>query len=141
MLALLTCAVVAIPWHHAMLVRHGRPFWDELYGDNHWRRLVLGRHGDRGSFDYFVRELGYAILPWIALAPAALGAAVLRRVRTARGAAAPDAAETRRQGMFWFGAIWFVAAYALVSMSVTKFHHYILPAIPGLAIAIGCFID
>jgi 4-amino-4-deoxy-L-arabinose transferase-like glycosyltransferase len=142
-LALLTCAVVAIPWHHAMLVRHGRPFWDELYGDNHWRRLVLGRHGDRGSFEYFVRELGYAVLPWIALAPAALGAAVMRRVRAARGAqpANADADDTRRQGIFWFGAIWFVAAYALVSMSVTKFHHYILPAIPGLAIAIGCFLD
>ena len=25
-----------------MLIRHGRPFWDELYGDNHWRRLVRG---------------------------------------------------------------------------------------------------
>ena len=146
LLALLTCAVVAIPWHHAMLVRHGRPFWDELYGDNHWRRLVLGRHGDRGSFDYFVRELGYAVLPWIAIAPAALASAVMRRVRRAGlaaggGAGTDAAAEARRQGIFWFGAIWFVAGYALVSMSVTKFHHYILPAIPGLAIAIGCFLD
>ena len=43
--------------------------------------------------------------------------------------------------MFWFGAIWFVAAYALVSFSVTKFHHYILPAMPGLAITIACFLD
>ena len=128
LLALLTCAVVAIPWHHAMLIRHGKPFWDELYGDNHWRRLVVGRHGDRGSFEYFLRELGYAVLPWIALAPAALGAAVMRR----RGWTASPA-EARRQGIFWFGAIWFVAAYALVSLSVTKFHHYILPAIPGLA--------
>ena len=130
LLALITCAVVAIPWHHAMLVRHGKPFWDELYGDNHWRRLVVGRHGDRGTFEYFLRELGYAALPWIALAPAALGAAVMRRV-----------GDARRQGMFWFGAIWFVAAYALVSLSVTKFHHYILPAIPGLGIAIACFLD
>ena len=24
---------------------------------------------------------------------------------------------------------------------MTKFHHYILPAIPGLAIVIGCFLD
>ena len=40
--ALLAVAVIAVPWHHAMLIRHGRPFWDELYGDNHWRRLVLG---------------------------------------------------------------------------------------------------
>ena len=57
------------------------------------------------------------------------------------GGAARRAAEVRRQGIFWFGAIWFVAGYALVSLSVTKFHHYILPAIPGLAIAIGCFLD
>jgi hypothetical protein len=26
-------------------------------------------------------------------------------------------------------------------MSMTKFHHYVLPAIPGLAIVIGCFLD
>jgi 4-amino-4-deoxy-L-arabinose transferase-like glycosyltransferase len=129
-IALLACAVVAVPWHHAMLIRHGRPFWDELYGDNHWRRLVLGRHGDRGSFEYFLREAGYAVLPWIALAPAALATMVMRPVR-----------EVRRQGMYWFGAIWFVLAYALVSMSVTKFHHYILPSIPGLAIVIGCYLD
>jgi 4-amino-4-deoxy-L-arabinose transferase-like glycosyltransferase len=149
LLAFITCAVVVIPWHHAMLIRHGRPFWDELYGDNHWRRLVVGRHGDRGTFEYFVRELGYAVLPWIALAPAALGAAVWRRMKrgvptggTEGGALATlAAAEVRRQGIFWFGAIWFVAGYALVSLSVTKFHHYILPAIPGLAIAIGCFLD
>jgi 4-amino-4-deoxy-L-arabinose transferase-like glycosyltransferase len=113
-----------------MLVRHGKPFWDELYGDNHWRRLVVGRHGDRGSFEYFLRELGYAVLPWLALAPAALAYAVMRPVR-----------EVRKQGIFWFGAIWFVAAYALVSLSVTKFHHYILPAVPGLGIALGCFLD
>jgi 4-amino-4-deoxy-L-arabinose transferase-like glycosyltransferase len=149
LLAFITCAVVVIPWHHAMLVRHGRPFWDELYGDNHWRRLVVGRHGDRGTFEYFVRELGYSVLPWIALAPAALGAAVWRRVKRGAGVTAVPgdadggaaAADARRQGIFWYGAIWFVTGYALVSLSVTKFHHYILPAVPGLAIAIGCFLD
>jgi len=130
LVALLACAVVAIPWHHAMLILHGKPFWDELYGDNHWRRLVVGRHGDRGTFEYFLRELGYAVLPWIALAPSALAYAVMRPIR-----------DVKRQGIFWFGAIWFVAGYALVSLSVTKFHHYILPAIPGLAIAVGCFLD
>jgi hypothetical protein len=50
-------------------------------------------------------------------------------------------AEERRQGIYWFGAIWFVSAYALVSLSVTKFHHYILPALPGLGIVVGCFLD
>ena len=142
--SLIACAVVAVPWHHAMLARHGRAFWDELYGDNHWRRLVVGRHGDRGTFEYFVRELGYGLLPWVALAPAALGWAVTRRSAAQAGgggAGAVDPAEARKQGIIWLGAIWFVAGYALVSMSVTKFHHYILPALPGLAIAIGCFLD
>jgi 4-amino-4-deoxy-L-arabinose transferase-like glycosyltransferase len=137
--SLVACAVVAVPWHHAMLIRHGLPFWNELFGDNHWRRMVLGRHGDRGTFEYFLRELGYAVLPWVALAPAALGWSVMR----ARGAQASSASpeDVRKQGIIWLGAIWFVSAYALVSMSMTKFHHYVLPAVPGLAIVIGCFLD
>ena len=138
LVALLGCAVVAIPWHHAMLARHGLPFWEELYGDNHWRRLVLGRHGDRGAFDYFLRELGYAVLPFVALVPAALAWVAMRRF-AARRARRPSgrrvpAATDRRQEIFWLGAIWFVSAYAVVSLSITKFHHYILPALPGLAL-------
>ena len=98
--------MVAVPWHHAMLIRHGGAFWNELFGDNHWRRMVIGRHGDRGTFEYFVRELGYGLLPWVALAPAALGWAVTRR-RTRRPR--PRSGEARKQGIIWLGAIWFVA--------------------------------
>jgi 4-amino-4-deoxy-L-arabinose transferase-like glycosyltransferase len=131
--SIIALAVVAVPWHHAMLIRHGYPFWNELFGDNHWRRMVIGRHGDRGSFEYFLRELGYGVLPWLALAPAALGWAVMRRDR--------DHNHDHKQAIIWLGAIWFVSAYALVSMSMTKFHHYVLPAIPGLAICVGAFVD
>jgi 4-amino-4-deoxy-L-arabinose transferase-like glycosyltransferase len=141
-LAILACALVAVPWHHAMLVRHGFPFWNELYGDNHWRRLVTGRHGDRGSFEYFVRELGYGLYPWIALAPSALAWVVMRVFgRRPGGGAVADAVADKRRDILCFGAIWFVSGYALVSLSMTKFHHYILPALPGLAIALGCFLD
>ncbi len=160
--SLVALIVVGAPWHHAMLIRHGLPFWNELFGDNHWRRMVLGRHGDRGTFEYFLRELGYAMLPWVAVAPAALAWAVMRvgggrssglppmaaggsddGASVAAGVAAREeaAADVRRQGIIWLGAIWFVSAYALVSLSMTKFHHYVLPAIPGLAIVIGCFLD
>ncbi len=139
LVALLGCAVVAIPWHHVMLARHGMPFWEELYGDNHWRRLVMGRHGDRGTFEYFLREIGYAALPWIALIPSALVWVVARRIPATPGGS--DAARTRRQEVYWLGAIWFVSAYAVVSLSMTKFHHYILPALPGLALVVGCFLD
>lgn len=126
----LVLVVVAAPWHHAMIIRHGWAFWNELFGDNHWRRMMLGRHGDRGTFEYFLRELGYGVLPWVALAPAALVAMVMRKVE-----------DGRRQAIYWLGGIWAVAAYALVSLSMTKFHHYVLPSIPGVAICIGCFLD
>ena len=142
-LSLLACALVAVPWHHAMLVRHGFPFWNELYGDNHWRRMVLGRHGDRGSFEYFLRELGYGLFPWIALVPSALAWVVMRPFRRLdQTPGDPDEAKTaKRRAILHLGAIWFVACYAVVSLSMTKFHHYILPAIPGLAIVLGCFLD
>jgi 4-amino-4-deoxy-L-arabinose transferase-like glycosyltransferase len=126
----LAVVLVAAPWHHAMIIRHGWAFWNELFGDNHWRRMMLGRHGDRGSFEYFLHELGYGVLPWVALAPAALADMVMRKVNDAR-----------KQSVYWLGGIWFVAGYSLVSLSMTKFHHYVLPAIPGLAIVIGCFLD
>jgi len=141
--AILACALVAVPWHHAMLVRHGFPFWNELYGDNHWRRLMTGRHGDRGSFEYFIRELGYGIYPWIALAPAALAWVVMRAFGPRGSSSIPASAlaVNKRRDILWFGAIWFVSGYALVSLSMTKFHHYILPALPGMAIVVGCFLD
>lgn len=133
--SVLAVALVAAPWHHAMIIRHGWEFWNELFGDNHWRRMVLGRHGDRGTFEYFLLQLGYALLPWLVLAPAALAALVGRRT--------PESTpqEQRRQGVYLLGAIWFVAAYGVVSLSMTKFHHYVLPALPGLAIVVGCFLD
>ena len=60
--------------------------------------MVIGRHGDRGTFEYFLRELGYGLWPWVALAPAALGWAVLRAAGDAGGPAirsAPRRASSR----------------------------------------------
>jgi 4-amino-4-deoxy-L-arabinose transferase-like glycosyltransferase len=125
--SVLVVVVVAVPWHHAMYIRHGSPWWNELFGDNHWNRMMVGRHGDTGAFDYFLRELGYGAWPWVALAPAALAWAA--------------SARDRRRPVLWLGAVWLVLAYAVVSSSMTKFHHYILPAIPGLGIVLGCFLD
>jgi 4-amino-4-deoxy-L-arabinose transferase-like glycosyltransferase len=31
---LLIVVVVAVPWHHAMYIRHGDPWWNELYASS-----------------------------------------------------------------------------------------------------------
>ncbi len=126
----LTVASAAFPWYVAMLLRHGQRFWSEFFGDNHWNRLAVGRHGDRGTFEYFLRELGIGTLPWCGAAPLALAAAADR----ARG-------KTSRERALAFVLVWFIVAFAVVSASMTKFHHYILPAIPPLAMLIGWFLD
>src|SRR5262249_33256863 len=129
--AALALVAVAFPWYHAMLIRHGLPFWNELFGDNHFRRLVIGRFGDNtGGFTYYLRELGYALWPWTAIAVVALPAA-LARARLDR---------PRGRALAW-SVLWALVAYGIVSISMTKFHHYILPAVPAIAIACGWFLD
>ena len=90
-----------------------------------WAATATGAPSSTSSASWAIRTL-----PWLAIAPAALAAIAMKRV-----------GDVRRQAIYWLGAIWFVSAYAVVSNSMTKFHHYILPAIPGLAIVIGCFLD
>jgi hypothetical protein len=140
--AALVIAVVAVPWHHAMYIRHGAPWWNELFGDNHWNRMMVGRHGDTGTFEYFLRELAYGAWPFLALAPAALAwAASAGRTGPRPTAISTPSPQTALGTPVWLGVVWLVTAYAIVSLSMTKFHHYILPAVPGLGIVVGCFLD
>ncbi len=121
---------VAAPWHHAMWIRHRNGFWSEYFIHHHFKRLEMGVHGERGTIEYFVHQLGFGMFPWIGLVPAAL----LRWIVTpARG--------DRRQQAGVFVAIWAVLSLALFAMMETKFHHYILPAIPPLGILVGVWLD
>jgi 4-amino-4-deoxy-L-arabinose transferase-like glycosyltransferase len=83
-----------------------------------------GVHGDAGTLSYFARQLGYGALPWIAVGVGAFVAALRANNR-----------------FVLFTVIWLVVAYAVVTASATKFHHYILPALPPLSIACGWFLD
>jgi hypothetical protein len=68
------------------------------------------------------------MFPWVGLVPAAVASAF------GAGARAPSRVRT------WLGA-WALLAFALVSSMLTKFHHYVLPAVPPLAMLVGLEID
>ena len=74
-----------MPWYVAMYVRHGAAFTDRLLIHDHINRLTSGVHGDNGSIQYFIWQLGYGVFPWIALVPAALGSWLLDPRRHASG--------------------------------------------------------
>ncbi len=121
--------VTACPWYHAMLVRHGMAFWNEFIGDNYVHR-ASGRNGDRGTFEYYLQCIEYGMFPWSGV----VTVASLFSLRRLFGG------HPRRQ-LIGFALVWAVVSFTVMSVVNTKFHHYILPAFPALAILAGLFVD
>ncbi len=122
--------ITAAPWYHAMLIRHGMGFYNEFFGDNYINRAG-GRHGDRGTFEYYFQYVGYGMFPWSGVVVTA-GLAALNRLRdklVGKGA------------LIGFAVIWFLVDFGTVTLVNTKFHHYLLPALPALAILTGVYLD
>jgi 4-amino-4-deoxy-L-arabinose transferase-like glycosyltransferase len=139
---ILIILAVAIPWYVAMYVRHGSPFTDRLIFHDMFNRAFSHVHdtneGDDTGLRYYLWQLGYALFPWSGIAP--IGLLWWLRRSDSEG----------RQGRGGTGAtgdasvmlvMWFLFAYALFTAMGTKFHHYIFPAIPPLAMLIGVTLD
>ena len=124
----LVVGVVSLPWYVAMYVRHGTAFTNRLLIHDHINRLAAGVHGDQGTVEYFLAQLGYATFPWIGVLPAALMVAFVVYSRAQ--------SDGPRQTVLYLG-MWLLSAFVLFSAMVTKYHHYILPAIVPAAMLIG----
>ncbi len=133
---MLVLLAVAMPWYVAMYVRHGSPFTDRLIFHDMFNRAFHHVHdtneGDDTSFRFYVWQLGYALFPWTGLAPLGL-LWWLRRGPTAR--------DSTRADTSIFLCLWFLFSFALFSFMGTKFHHYIFPAVPPVAMLIGVVLD
>jgi 4-amino-4-deoxy-L-arabinose transferase-like glycosyltransferase len=129
---LLIVLAVALPWYVAMYVRHGPPFTDRLIFHDMFNRAFSHVHdtneGDDTSFRFYVWQLGYALFPWTGLAPVGLLWWLRRK-------------DDARADMSVLLCMWVVLAFALFSFMGTKFHHYIFPAVPPIAMLIGVVLD
>jgi 4-amino-4-deoxy-L-arabinose transferase-like glycosyltransferase len=125
---------VGLPWFVAMYARHGQPFTDRLLFHDMFKRAFTHVHdtneGDDTSFRFYVWQLGYATFPWTGLVPAGLLYWLRHREEGKRES---DASV--------FLVMWFIFAFALFSLMLTKFHHYILPAVPPAAMLTGILLD
>jgi 4-amino-4-deoxy-L-arabinose transferase-like glycosyltransferase len=129
-------ALVAVPWHLAMWFKDGRAWAREYFIYHMFERVAEGVHGDKGTFDYYSSIVGVGMWPWVALLPPALVAVLARRV--------PSGADGRgqvRDQIRLLAGIWAIAGAALFGLTRTKFHHYILPVVPALAILIAFWLD
>lgn len=128
--------LVAAPWYATLSLFNGRDeegktFIQRFWMHDNFGRVGQGVHGDRGGLAYFIEQLAYGMFPWIAVIPNAIGLA----------ARSPEEEEdvSRRRALI-FVLIWALWTYAFFSMSQTKFHHYIFPAVPAFAVLIGHWI-
>ena len=139
---ILIVLVTGVPWFVAMYMRHGPAFTDRLLVHDHLARLTSGVHGDNGPIDYFMAQLGPGMFPWIALAPVALTLFLhMTQSKSASEAGVEVEGVDSRREATTFIALWFTAAFALFNAMVTKFHHYIFPAVPPVALLVGLVVD
>jgi 4-amino-4-deoxy-L-arabinose transferase-like glycosyltransferase len=126
---------VALPWYVASYVRHGSPFTDRLIFHDMFNRAFHHVHdtneGDDTSFRFYIWQLGYALFPWTGLA--ALGLVHWFR--------RPDTSGKGKTDVPVLLTMWFLFGFALFSFMGTKFHHYVFPCVPPVAMLLGIVLD
>ena len=129
---------VCLPWYYHMFTfpsvdDEGKLFWYRFIIHDHFARLGAGVHTTTpgGDFTYFILQGGYAIFPWVLLLPGAFS--VVGRLNLRRANAADIV------GLV--AVLWFAIAWGLIGASATKFHHYVLPMLPPVAILMGMFVE
>ncbi len=130
---LLAFAVMVLPWYVATYARHGNLFFNELVLTHMVGRTLNHLHdtneGDDTSIRFYLWQLGYACFPWVGLAPLAFFSGK------------PIEETEQRNSPRLFMALWLLLAFGLFSTMLTKFHHYIFPAVPPIAVLIGVWLD
>lgn len=129
---------VCLPWYYEMFTfwrvdDESKIFWFRFIIHDHFARLGSGVHTTTpgGDFTYFILQGGYAMFPWVAIIPGALAVVMKLKIR------GPSAVE----GVGLIAVLWFVVSWGLIGSSATKFHHYVFPMLPPMAILMGLFLD
>lgn len=129
---------VAIPWYLKMFLfrgvdDEGKLFWYRFLIHDHFSRLGAGVHTTTpgGTFTYFIEQGGYGIFPWVLLIPGMVAVVAGLRFRSKKPV----------DGVILVALIWAAFTFYLIGSSATKFHHYVLPMVPPVAMLMAIFID
>lgn len=143
-LGIVIFALAGFPWHHAMWLYRGERWANELIVVNNLARFTAGEQSQAvGSFAFYFRTLGMAAFPWVAAVPIVLWDAWARFRRRERIGRVPDPAGESASAiaLHRLALVWFVTSFALLTYSVTKYYHYLLPCLPPLAVLLGIWLD
>jgi 4-amino-4-deoxy-L-arabinose transferase-like glycosyltransferase len=125
-LGLAVLALIVLPWHVAVALRHAGFAWDYVVNQHLLffldRKLPKDSVGD--SLGFFWAAYAGRAAPWVLLLPLTLDEAV-------RGAARSAAAPDRGTFLLW---VWTGGLLVFFSLAPSRLEHYSLPALPAAAL-------
>lgn len=125
---------IALPWYGLVVQANGWDFIDKFFIHHNVDRFLSVVDRQPGPWYYYLLFTPAGFFPWIVLLPLAL-----LRPEARRWLSLPywrERAPEMQLGLFL--AIWFAAWLVFLSTAVTKLPHYILPALPALAVLAAC---
>jgi hypothetical protein len=131
---LLVFAVVALPWFVQMTARHGSGFLERLFVHDMYKRAFEHVHdtnaGDDTSIRYYLWQLGYGLFP-------ATGVVALTSLGSLGG---KGEHRDRKHALAAFLLSWFLVGFAMFTLTLTKFHHYVIAVVPPICLLSGRFL-
>ncbi|MBF0594249.1 MAG: glycosyltransferase family 39 protein [Candidatus Omnitrophica bacterium] len=127
-LGVILLTAIAVPWYVLMIAKFGRAFIDELWVNDHVRRLAEAEHAHNDKWYFYPGAVLLCFFPWTIWTAASFGHLVSRLKEKS---ASPFA---------WFLACWIAAGFLQVQVAHSKLVSYIFPIFPAVAIITGDFL-
>jgi 4-amino-4-deoxy-L-arabinose transferase-like glycosyltransferase len=121
--SILLAALIILPWHLILLLRHGQAFLGEYFGYHVIERATRPLEGNNGDFLSYFRKVLKFFFPWVYLIPVAFIVSV------------KDTFKSHSSSRILI--VFFLIVFGLYSLVSTKLSWYILPLYPIFAIFIG----
>ena len=126
-LAVLTAAVVGLPWYVAMWLEHGNAYFQSFFVSDNLERFTTERFNDARPFWFYLPVLLGGLMPWSVYLVAFSGDGLARlRRRT-----------LRLSDTDWRLLIWAAMPVLFFTVSIGKQPRYILPVLPPLAVFVA----
>jgi 4-amino-4-deoxy-L-arabinose transferase-like glycosyltransferase len=126
----ITC-LLSIPWYILVLIKEGKPFWDNFFGYHNFQRYtsVVNNHAE--PFWFFIYIMILASLPFTPF----LLHGIFRTFRDFLKSLKESCNVT--DTLYTYSLCWLSSVFVFFSISATKLPSYWLPAIPAAAILIS----
>jgi 4-amino-4-deoxy-L-arabinose transferase-like glycosyltransferase len=118
---------IVLPW--PLAIAH-KVNWDLIVWKHEFVDRFFGTYasGDKPYYYYYIPKIFQFMIPWVAFVPLALAAPFY-------------AIWNKKQSAMQFLWFWFVVDLVFLTISAGKRQHYIMPAIPAMAILTGILLE